>query len=71
MRDFNDWELDMVGNLLHVLRGYKPTLEEDSVSWKEEETGSLKSRKCTICWSIPLSPAFRKVAFGWIEFQLK
>ncbi|WKA02180.1 hypothetical protein VitviT2T_020398 [Vitis vinifera] len=29
---FNDWELDLVGNLLHVLRGYRLTLEDDSVS---------------------------------------
>ena len=49
MRDFNDWELDMVGNFLHVLRGYKPTLEEDSVYWKGGRNGSLKSRKRTIC----------------------
>ena len=27
VRDFNDWELDMVVNLLHVLRSYKPTLD--------------------------------------------
>ena len=31
IRDFNDWELDMVGNLLHVLRGHRITLEENSV----------------------------------------
>ncbi|RVX23479.1 putative ribonuclease H protein [Vitis vinifera] len=29
LRDFNDWELDMVGDLLHVLRGHRPSLEED------------------------------------------
>ena len=33
-RAFNDWELDLVGNLLHVLRGYRLTLEDDSVSRK-------------------------------------
>ncbi|RVW95641.1 hypothetical protein CK203_031611 [Vitis vinifera] len=31
LRDFNDWEMDMIGNLLHVLRDYKPSMEEDSV----------------------------------------
>ena len=31
---FNDWELDLVGNLLHVLRGNMLTLEDDSVSRK-------------------------------------
>ncbi|RVW98823.1 LINE-1 reverse transcriptase-like [Vitis vinifera] len=34
LRDFNDWEMDMIGNLLHVLRDYKPSMEEDSVCWK-------------------------------------
>ncbi|RVW30917.1 hypothetical protein CK203_097314 [Vitis vinifera] len=24
LRDFNDWELDLVGDFLHILRGYKP-----------------------------------------------
>ncbi|RVX21576.1 hypothetical protein CK203_002334 [Vitis vinifera] len=31
LRDFNDWELNMVDNLLLVLRGHRITLEEDSV----------------------------------------
>ena len=31
-RAFNDWELDLIGNLLTVLRGYRLTLEDDSVS---------------------------------------
>ena len=30
LRDFNDWELDMVEDLLHMLRGHRPSLEEDS-----------------------------------------
>ncbi|RVW78806.1 hypothetical protein CK203_050975 [Vitis vinifera] len=33
LRDFNDWELDTVGEFLHMLRGHKPSLEEDSVLW--------------------------------------
>ena len=45
MRDFNDWELDMVGNLLHVLRDYKPTLEEDSVYWKGGRNGQFKIKE--------------------------
>ncbi|RVW37305.1 LINE-1 reverse transcriptase-like [Vitis vinifera] len=31
LRDFNDWEMEMIGNLLHVLRDFKPSMEEDSV----------------------------------------
>ena len=45
MRDFNDWELDMVDNLLYVLRGYKPTLEEDSVYWKGGRNGQFKVKE--------------------------
>ncbi|RVW98581.1 hypothetical protein CK203_032123 [Vitis vinifera] len=33
-RDFNDWEVDLVGNLLSMLRDYKISSEEDSVFWK-------------------------------------
>ena len=39
LKDFNDWELDTIGNLLHVLRGHRLSLEEDSVSWKEGRKG--------------------------------
>ena len=42
IRDFNDWELDMIGNLLHDLRGHRITLEKDSVFWKEGRNGSLE-----------------------------
>ncbi|RVW16563.1 hypothetical protein CK203_069336 [Vitis vinifera] len=34
IRAFNDWELDLIGDLLIILRGYRLTLEEDSVTWK-------------------------------------
>ena len=71
VRGFNDWELDMVGNLIDVLRGYKPTSEEDAVYWKGGRMDSLKSRKLTTWWLIPWLTTFRKVTFGWIKFQLK
>ncbi|RVW96406.1 putative ribonuclease H protein [Vitis vinifera] len=47
LRDFNDWELDMVGDLLHMLRGHRLSLEEDSVflearkKWSVQGQGSL------------------------------
>ncbi|RVW67586.1 hypothetical protein CK203_063027, partial [Vitis vinifera] len=44
LRDFNDWELDMIGNLLHVLRDYKPSMEEDSVCWKGGRNGKFRVR---------------------------
>ena len=41
LRDFNDWELDMIEDLLYVLRGYKPSMEEDSVCWKGGKKGKV------------------------------
>ncbi|RVW15156.1 putative ribonuclease H protein [Vitis vinifera] len=45
LRDFNDWELDMIGNLLHVLRDYKPSMEEDSVCWKGGRNGKFRVKE--------------------------
>ena len=33
-RNSNDWELDALGELLHMLRDLRISLEEDSVIWK-------------------------------------
>ena len=38
---FNDWELDLLGDLLTILRGYILTLEEDSVTWKGGRNGKF------------------------------
>ncbi|WKA05140.1 hypothetical protein VitviT2T_023123 [Vitis vinifera] len=45
LRDFNDWELEMIGNLLHVLRSYKPSMEEDSVRWKGGRNGKFRVKE--------------------------
>ena len=45
VRGFNDWELDLVGNLLHTLRGFNPTLEEDAVFWKGGKNGKFKVKE--------------------------
>ncbi|RVW38340.1 putative ribonuclease H protein [Vitis vinifera] len=45
LRDFNDWEMDMIGNLLHVLRDYKPFMEEDSVCWKGGRNGKFRVKE--------------------------
>ncbi|RVX00991.1 LINE-1 reverse transcriptase-like [Vitis vinifera] len=45
VRDFNDWEMDMVGELLHTLRGYRPSLEDDSVVWKQGRNGIFKIKE--------------------------
>ncbi|RVW47209.1 AP-1 complex subunit gamma-2 [Vitis vinifera] len=45
LRDFNDWEMDMIGYLLHVLRDYKPSMEEDSVWWEGGRNGKFRVKE--------------------------
>ncbi|WKA01540.1 hypothetical protein VitviT2T_019818 [Vitis vinifera] len=45
LRDFNDWELDTVGEFLHMLRGLKPSLEEDSVLWRQGRSGQFRVKE--------------------------
>ena len=45
LRDFNDWELDLVGDFLHILRGCKPSLEEDSVLWRQGRSGQFRVKE--------------------------
>ncbi|RVW55078.1 hypothetical protein CK203_067116 [Vitis vinifera] len=45
LRDLNDWELGLVGNLLVVLRDYSVNVEDDSVFWKKGEDGLFKVKK--------------------------
>ena len=33
-RGFNDWELDLIGELFHMLRDFRISSKEDSVLWK-------------------------------------
>ncbi|RVX06988.1 LINE-1 retrotransposable element ORF2 protein [Vitis vinifera] len=43
-RNFNDWELDALGELLHFLRDLRTSLEEDAVIWKGESHGLFRIR---------------------------
>ncbi|RVW46880.1 hypothetical protein CK203_075631 [Vitis vinifera] len=43
-RNFNDWELDALGELLHLLRDLRTSLEEDAVIWKGESHGLFRIR---------------------------
>ncbi|RVX22282.1 hypothetical protein CK203_001561 [Vitis vinifera] len=45
VRDFNDWELDMVGDLLRTLRGHRPSLEDDSVKWRQGRNGLFRVKE--------------------------
>ncbi|RVW55159.1 LINE-1 reverse transcriptase-like [Vitis vinifera] len=42
LRDLNDWEVGLVGNILAVLRDYSVTVEDYSVCWKKGEDGLFK-----------------------------
>ncbi|RVW47274.1 hypothetical protein CK203_070148 [Vitis vinifera] len=42
LRDLNDWEVGLVGNILAVLRDYSVTMEDDAVCWKKGEDGLFK-----------------------------
>ncbi|RVW51893.1 hypothetical protein CK203_068023 [Vitis vinifera] len=58
LRDFNDWELDTVGNLLDVLREHRVTLEEDSVIWKEGRDGLFRVKKAYSVLASPIVAEF-------------
>ncbi|RVW31441.1 hypothetical protein CK203_086774 [Vitis vinifera] len=37
--------MEMIGNLLHVLRDFKPSMEEDSVRWKGGRNGKFRVKE--------------------------
>ncbi|RVW44365.1 hypothetical protein CK203_070948 [Vitis vinifera] len=45
LRDFNDWELGLVGDFLQILRGHKPSGEEDSVLWRKGRRGQFRVKE--------------------------
>ena len=65
-RAFNDWELDLVGNLLNVLRGYKLTLEDDSVSWKGGRNGQFGVKEAYNLLVNPNDTSFPKNCI-WVD----
>ncbi|RVW52237.1 LINE-1 reverse transcriptase-like [Vitis vinifera] len=38
-RDFNDWEIDQIGEMLNLMKDFRISQEEDSVRWKREGNG--------------------------------
>ena len=71
LRDFNDWELDMVGDLLHVLRGHRPSLEEDSFIWRQGRNGQFRVKEAYSLLTNPNDIGFLQEVFGWLGCQLK
>ncbi|RVW29336.1 hypothetical protein CK203_109097 [Vitis vinifera] len=66
LRDFNDWELDTVGNLLDVLREHRVTLEKDSVFWKEGRDGLFRVKKAYSVLASPIVAVFPKSNI-WVD----
>ncbi|RVW26081.1 putative ribonuclease H protein [Vitis vinifera] len=50
LRDFNDWELDLVGDFLHILRGHKPHWGRLSPVEERKKWSVSRSRKLIVCW---------------------
>ncbi|RVW47175.1 Pyruvate dehydrogenase E1 component subunit alpha, mitochondrial [Vitis vinifera] len=71
VRDFNDWEMDMVSDLLHTLRGHRPSLEDDSVKWRQGRMVFSRLKKLTGCWTSLMPQCFPQGEYGWIGCQLK
>ncbi|WKA11091.1 hypothetical protein VitviT2T_028622 [Vitis vinifera] len=66
IRDFNDWEVEMVGELLQVLRGFRITREEDSVCWKGGGSGQFKVKDAYNWLDRPMDVVFPKNKI-WME----
>ena len=66
LRDFNDWDLDMVGNLLLALRGHRITMEEDLVFWKEGRNGQFSVKKAYSLLVSPIAAVFPK-SNVWVD----
>ncbi|RVX13511.1 putative ribonuclease H protein [Vitis vinifera] len=59
-KDFNDWELDLVGELLQALRGQRITLEEDLVFWKGGKNGQFGVKNAYNLLISPIISVFPK-----------
>ncbi|RVX02345.1 putative ribonuclease H protein [Vitis vinifera] len=66
LRDFNDWELDTLGNLLDVLREHRVTLKEDSVFWKEGRGGLFRVKEAYSMLASPIVTVFPKSNI-WVD----
>ena len=60
IRDFNDWEVEMVGELLQALRGLRITWEDDSVSWKGGGSGQFRVKDAYSWLDRPMDVIFPK-----------
>ncbi|RVX13136.1 putative mitochondrial protein [Vitis vinifera] len=70
-KDSNDWELDAIGELFHMLRDFRISSEEDSMLWKGGVMVLFGLGMLISCWLLLVPSPSRKNAFGWIRFQPK
>ena len=66
IRGFNDWELNMVGELLQILRSQRITLEEDSALWKGGKKGKFGVKEAYGLLINPSVSTFPKKGI-WVE----
>ncbi|RVW96040.1 hypothetical protein CK203_027752 [Vitis vinifera] len=66
IRGFNDWELNMVDELLQILRSQRITLEEDSALWKGGKNGKFGVKEAYGLMISPSVPMFPKKGI-WVE----
>ena len=57
-RDFNDWELDLIRDLLNMLRDFRTSSEEDSVLWKGGGHGCFRVKDAYNLLVVPNDCAF-------------
>ena len=65
-RDSNDWELDAIGELFHMLRDFRISSEEDSMLWKGGGHGSFWIRDAYKLLAVPSAITFPKKSI-WVD----
>ncbi|RVW26012.1 LINE-1 retrotransposable element ORF2 protein [Vitis vinifera] len=59
-RDFNDWEVGLVGELLQALRGVRISWEDDSVFWRGGGSGQFRVKDAYSWLDRPMEVTFPK-----------
>ena len=54
----------MVGDLLYILRGHRPSLEEDSVMWRQGRNGQFRVKEAYSLLANPNDSFSFKVHLG-------
>ena len=65
-RGFNDWELDLIGDLLTMLRDFRISSKEDSVFWKGGGHGIFGVKDAYNLLVAPNALAFLKKCI-WVD----